>query len=331
MSTAAANAQTVEPFYKGRTMTLVLSFAPGGLNDIAARLVAQHLGRFIPGSPTIVVQNMPGAGGLTAANYLYNLAPKDGSVIGQLERSMAQAGIRGARNVKFDTLKFIWLGSLSNYDNEAYLLWVNSTHPAKAASDLNRPGMTTRLGAVSGGTNLMMQLVARDILGLHVEIVRGYPGGQAIWLAMQRGEVDGQTISYSAVMAEQPQLWESKAIRPLVQFGRATRLGLFPDIPMARELAPDANARAVVEFSELLFATSLPSVAPPGVPPDRADALRNAFRLMVTDKAFVDDAAKRHVELSPVDSEQIMRVLERAAATPKDVIARYNAIADPQN
>ena len=258
-----AAAQPVEEFYKGRTVTLVISFGAGGLNDIAGRLVAQHLPRFIPGRPRIIVQNMPGAGGLVAANHLYNAAPQDGSVLVQLDRSVAQSGIRGAANVKFDPLKFTWLGSLSNYDNEAYLLWVNVSHPARTVADINRLATPTRLGAVSGGTNMLMSLTAKETLGLNVKVIRGYVSGPAVWLAMDRAEVDGQTIGFTSVMAEHPEKWENKQIRPLLQFGRATRLALFSELPTARELAPTPEARALVEFAELPFLTSLCRAAEP--------------------------------------------------------------------
>ena len=237
-----AAAQSVEAFYAGRTVTLIISFGAGGLNDIAGRLVAQHLPRFIPGHPRIIVQNMPGAGGLVAANHLYNAAPLDGSVLVQLDRSVAQSAIRGAANVKFDPLKFTWLGSLSNYDNEAYLLWVNVSHPARTVADINRLATPTRLGAVSGGTNMLMSLTAKETLGLNVKVIRGYVSGPAVWLAMDRAEVDGQTIGFTSVMAEHPEKWENKEIRPLLQFGRATRLSLFSELPTAREPRPDARS-----------------------------------------------------------------------------------------
>ncbi|MCW2573618.1 MAG: tripartite tricarboxylate transporter family receptor, partial [Frankiales bacterium] len=166
-----AQAQNVEQFYSGRQLTLITSFAPGGLNDIAGRLVSRHLRRFIPGQPSIVVQNMPGAGGLVAANYLFNVASADGSIIGQLDRSVAQSGLRGAPNVKFDALKFTWLGSLSTYGSEAYVLWVNKNHPAQTVADLGKPGIRTRLGAVTGGTNSLISLVAQKALGLNVEVI----------------------------------------------------------------------------------------------------------------------------------------------------------------
>ncbi len=323
-----APAQTVDGFFAGRTLTLINSFTPGGLNDIAGRLVARHLGRFLPGNPTIAVQNMPGAGGLVAANYLYNVAAHDGSIIGQIDRSVAQSGIRGAPNVKFDALKFVWLGSLSTYGNEAYILWVNRSHPAKTVADLDKSGVRARLGAVPGGTNNLISLVAQKALGLNIDVISGYPGASAIWLAMQNGELDGQIIGITSVKAEHPELWRDHALRGLVQFGRATRLPEFADLPTGRELARDDATRALVEFAELPFLTSLPFVAPPGTPVERATALQAAFTRMVADKDFIEEAGRLKVELSPQGADYIANVLNRSAAIPRNVIARYNAIID---
>jgi tripartite-type tricarboxylate transporter receptor subunit TctC len=326
-----AKAQPGDDFFRGKTVNLLISFGAGGLNDTAGRVVAQHLGRFIPGQPRVVAQNMPGAGGLVAANHLFNVAPQDGTVLGQLDRSVAQTGIRGGANVKFDPLKFTWLGSLSDYQNEAYLLWVDVKHPAKTAADINRLPTPTRLGAVAGGTNNLMSLVAKEALGLKLQVIRGYVGGREIWIALDRGEVDGLTIGLTSILAEQPHKWEKKEIRPLLQFGRATRLGTFADVPTGREYAPDEDARALIEFAELPFLTSLPFVAPPSLPADRAEALQAAFARMVRDQAFIEDAARRRVELSPIDGQTMRAVIERSAATPRTVIERFNAIIDPPN
>ena len=134
-------AQSVEQFYKGRTVTLIVGFAPGGINDISGRLVARHLGRFIPGQPTVVVQNLPGAGGLVTANRLFNVAENDGSVIAGLGRAVPQLAIQGHPNANFDPLKFTWLGSLSSYADDAYLMLVNAKHPAKSVADLGSPAI----------------------------------------------------------------------------------------------------------------------------------------------------------------------------------------------
>lgn len=327
-----AAAQSVEQFYKGRSVLLLVGVAPGGINDISARLVAHYLGRFLPGNPSIAVQNMPGAGGLLTANHLYNIAERDGSVIAGLERAIPQLAIAGDPNVKFDPLKFTWLGSLSTYADDAYLLIVNARHPAKSVADLNKPGITTSLGTVgAGSSNLAFALIAKEVLGLHVEIVSGYTGAAPMFAAMQGGELDGQVIGVSSIRAGQRNLWDEKLIRPLVQFGRVTRLSELPDVPTGRELAPDANARELIEFAELPFFMALPFVAPPGLPPDRAEALQHAFMAMVADRGFRDDAKRLGLDISPIDGDAVMKLLARSAATPKEVIARYNSLAAPRN
>jgi tripartite-type tricarboxylate transporter receptor subunit TctC len=323
----AAAAQTAEQFYKGRSVTLIVGFAPGGINDISARIVGKHLGRFIPGNPTIVVQNLPGAGGLGAANRLYSVAEKDGSVIAGLGRSVPQLAIQGAPNVAFDPQRFTWLGSLSAYTNDAYLLTVIARHPAKTIDDVNKPGMAVNLGTDrAGATNVSFSLIAKEVLGLQVNLVRGYQGAAPIFIAMQRGEVDGQVIGLSSIVAGQRALWEAKELRPLLQFGRLTRLPELPDVPTGREIAKDDKARALLEFAELPFFMALPFAAPPDVPPDRASALQSAFMAMSRDQSFVDDAKKLGLDVSPIGGDAIATLLTRAAATPKDVIDRFNEI-----
>ncbi len=327
LNAGTAAAQSVEQFYKGRTVTLIVGFAPGGINDIAGRIVARHLGRFVPGQPNVIVQNQPGAGGLATANRLYNIAERDGSVIAGLGRSVPQLAIQGQPNVSFDPLKFTWLGSLSSYANDAYLLTVIARHSAMTVADINKPGNAVALGTDrAGATNVVFALIAKEVLGLNVTLVRGYQGAAPIFIAMQRGEVDGQVIGLSSIKAGQRALWNDKQLRPLVQFGRQARLAELPDVPTGRELAKDADARALLEFADMPFFMALPFVAPPEVPADRAKALQTAFMAMCADAAFLEDARKLGLDISPIDSTAVLKLLERSAATPKDVIARYNAI-----
>lgn len=323
--------QTVESYYRGRTLSLVISFAPGGLNDYAGRLVARHLGRFVPGQPTIIAQNMGGAGGLVAANNLYNVAARDGSVLGQLDRSVAQSGLRGAANVKFDPLRFTWLGSLSTYRDEAYVVWLNSAHAVTSLAQLAKASEPVKIGVVTGGTNNQIAKIARDVLGLNIQIIAGYPGGAALWLAFLKGEIDGQPLGITSVKVERPELWASRAVRGLVAFGTTERLPALPDVPTARELvASDAMRRDLVEFAELPFFTSQPFVMPPDVPAARAQALQRAFMSMVGDPEFIAEAARMRVELSPTDAECIMDRLKAAAAMPREVVAAFNRIVDAQ-
>jgi tripartite-type tricarboxylate transporter receptor subunit TctC len=318
-------------FYKGRSVPLLVGFAPGGINDISARLVARYLPRFLPGSPTLVVQNQPSAGGLAVANYIYNVAPKDGSVLAGVDRATPQLAIEGEAEAKFDPAKFTWLGSISSYANDAYLLLVNSSSPVRTVEDLRKSGTPIRLGAVSAGsTNLIFAQIARDVLHLNVDIIRGYTGAAPIFLAMRSGELDGQVIGLSSVKSGQRDLWDNHLVRPLVQFGRETRLPELADIPTGRELAPDDDARALIAFAELPFFMALPFVAPPDLPPQRAKLLQDAFAQMVKDTDFIADAQKIGLDVSPIGPDQLVDLFKRSAATSPAVIARYNAILSPQ-
>jgi tripartite-type tricarboxylate transporter receptor subunit TctC len=322
-----AAAQSVEQFYKGRTVTMLVGTAPGGINDITARLVARHLARFIPGTPNIIVQTNPGGGGLVTANRLYFNSEKDGSVLAKLERAVPQLAIQGHPNAQFDAMRFSWLGSLSSYADDAYLMLVNANHSAKTIADLKPPGIVVTLGADNAASsNLIFALIAKEVLRLNVNLVRGYTGAAPMFLAMQRGELDGQMVGLSSVRTGQRDLWNRKAFRPLMAFGRTTRLPEFADMPIGRELTDDPGALALIAFAELPFFMALPFAAPPDLPIDRAQALRSAFMAMCSDKVFVEEAERLGLAMSPIDGEAVLKLLARTAATPKDVIARYNAI-----
>jgi tripartite-type tricarboxylate transporter receptor subunit TctC len=166
--------------------------------------------------------------------------------------------------------------------------------------------------------------VAKTVLGLNIDVVRGYPGAAPMFLAMERRELDGQVVGFNSLRAGQPHLWQNKKVRPLIQFGRITRLASLPDVPTGRELARDDKLRALIEFAELPFFMALPFIAPPNIPADRAAALQKAFMDMTRDKDFQQDAEKVNIELSPIDGPAVRNLVARSAATPKDVIALYN-------
>jgi tripartite-type tricarboxylate transporter receptor subunit TctC len=326
-----ATAQTVEQFYKGRTVTLYVASAPGGINDLTARLIAKHMPNFLAGKPTIVVQNIAGANGLALANRLYVNSEKDGSVIAILERGTPQLAIQGDPNVKFDPLKLTWLGSVSSYANDAYLVQVNASFAAKTVADLKKPDVLARLGTTgAGATNLIFSIICKEVLGLNVLIVRGYPGAAAVFLAQQRGEVDGQINGLSALKAGQKSLWEAGAFRPLVAFSRTTRLPELPDVPIARELTQAPKALSLIAFAEAPFFIALPIAAPPDLPPDRAKALQAAFMDMSRDPAFVADAQRLGLDVSPIDGNAVVKLISQMAATPKDVIAQFNEMVAPK-
>lgn len=326
---APASAQTVEQFYKGKTITVLVGTAPGGINDLTARFAAKHLVRFIPGNPDIVVQNTPGGGGLVTANRIFNASERDGTVLAKLERATPQLAIQGNPQVKFDPMKFIWLGSMSSYADDAYLMLVNNDNPAKSVNDVKQgSALKLTFGANNAASsNLIFGQIARDALGLNVHVVRGYTGAAPLFLAMQRKEIDGQMVGLSSVLSGQRDLWNKKAFRALAQFGRKTRLAEFSNIPTGRELTGDPAVLALLDFAESPFFMSLPFVAPPGIPADRAKALQEAFMAMCRDKAVAAEAQKLGFDVSPIDAAEILAILKRMYATPREVIARYAAIS----
>jgi tripartite-type tricarboxylate transporter receptor subunit TctC len=326
-ASGAAHAQSVEQFYKGRQIKMVVGTSPGGINDISARFVARYLGQYIPGNPTIVVENQPGAGGITSANRLANVFPHDGTVIAKLERAVPLLAIQGDANVHFDPLKLTWLGSLSSYANDAYLMLVMANNPIQSVAELKQPGHSLTLGGDNAASsNFIFATIAKEVLGLNVKVVSGYNGAAPMFLAMQRGEIDGQVIGYSSVRTGQRDLWSRHTFRALMQFGRKTRHPDFADIPTGYELAPDPAAQALLKFAELQFFISLPFAAPPGVPDDRAAALQAAFMQMCKDPAVIAAAEKLGVDMSPIDGAAIRTAIANAATTPHDVITRYNTL-----
>jgi tripartite-type tricarboxylate transporter receptor subunit TctC len=326
-SAGAAFAQSAEQFYKGRQVTMVVGTSPGGINDISARFVARYLGKYIPGNPTIVVENQPGAGGITSANRLANTFAQDGSMIAKLERAVPLLAIQGDPNVHFDPLKLTWLGSLSSYANDAYLMLVMANDPIKSVAEIKQGGKSITLGGDNAASsNVIYATIAKDILKLNVKVVSGYTGAAPLFLAMQRGEIDGQVVGLSSVRTGQRALWNDHAFRALMQFGRKTRHPNFSDVPTAYELTNDPGAQALLNFADLQFFMSLPFAAPPGIPADRAAALQTAFMAMCKDPAVVAAAEKLGIDMSPIDGATVHDAVAKAAATPREVITRYNAL-----
>ena len=269
-----AQGQSVEQFYTGRSIVLIVPYSPGGYYDVGARIIARHMGRHIPGKPGIVVQNQPTAGGIGLANRLANVGDKDGTQIGVLQRAIPQVALMGDPAVRYDPLKLTWFGSLSGYATDSYVLFVSKGHNAQTVADLRRGGLKAIMGANrAGSSNLMLALVARDVLGLNIDIVRGFPGANDITLAVQRGEVDGQLADLSVLKAGMGDLWSTGRVRVLVQFARVSRLPELGDVPTARELVTNAEDRALLEFAELPFFMSLPLAGSGDFPADRAKAV----------------------------------------------------------
>ncbi len=331
LAISPARAQTPDSFYAGRTINLIVPSNPGGAYDIAARLVGRHLGRHIPGQPSVVVQNQSGgAAGIVLANRLGNTTETNGTLIAGMLRSVPQFAIMGDPNARFDPVKLEWLGSISSFATDAYALVANADGKLRSLDDLTKPGVKIHLGANrSGSTNLTFALMLKEVYRYNVEIVRGFPGAADIMLALQRGEVDGTLIDMSAVLSGQKDLWNAGKLKVVIQFARTKPLlPHLPDAAIGRDLVSDPNDRALVEFAELPFFMGFPFVAPAGTEPARLAALRKGFDAMVADAGFKDDAAKINFPLSPIDAAAVKKLVEQTAATPRDVIERFKKLLD---
>jgi tripartite-type tricarboxylate transporter receptor subunit TctC len=324
LAAPAVAQDAVESFYRGRQINLIVGYGPGGGYDITARLVAHYLGRFIPGNPDVVVQNMPGAGSMRAANYTYVNAPQDGTTIALIARDMPLLGLLGVNSsVQFDVHKFNWLGSSSSYANDAYVLLVGPKSPVTSIAEARKTDSPPLVlgGTGEGGTDADVPKILRDTVGLRIKQVLGYTSTPAIVLAVERGEVDGRMFDYSYVKTSRPQWLEpGNGFHVLVQFARRSRHPDLPDIPTARELAADDAARALIVFAETpLLTMARPFAVPPGVPEERIRALRAAFDAAHRDPAFLAEADKLGVDISPVTAAGMSHALDDMANAPPAV------------
>jgi len=321
-----ARADAVADFYKGKNIQMIVGSDPGGGYDVYARLLARHIGRFIPGEPNFVVQNMPGAGSIKATNYVYNVAPQDGTVILAPNRTPPFVQILGQPGPQFDAKRINWLGSLNN---EVGVLEVWHTVPVKTIEDARKTQVI--LGVTAPGTDSeVYPTLMNNTVGTKFKIVRGYPGAGAIDLATERGEVQGQSDSFTSMALRYPE-WRSR-FNVLAQIS-LTKHPAMPDIPLIMDAI---SAETVVEgmtvdeartLWELMLTQKVmgrPYAVGPGVPPERVTALRAAFHATVDDAQFRADAAKGRSEILAVDGDAIQAMIAKVASAPRAVIDKLN-------
>jgi tripartite-type tricarboxylate transporter receptor subunit TctC len=317
-----AAAQSVEEFYRGKMLNMIVFTSPGGANDAMARLIAQHIGRHIPGRPNISVQNMSGAGGLRAANYLYKVAPRDGTVLGTINRPTAFAPLEGVKEAEFDPLKYNWLGSAAK-DILIGVTW--HTSPVKTLRDAQTTEVT--IGADGPSADLgRLPLAINATVGTKFKMVFGYPGGTDVLLAMERGEIGGRVgWSYDSVLAQRAEWLKDKKINFLLQAG-LTRDPRLPETPSIIDYAKSDIDRQVLELMFLSYEMSRPYLLPPDVPADRVGAMKAAFAETLRDEAFLADARKAPMPIDYITGEQVADLIRRADAAPPAVIERMRAI-----
>jgi tripartite-type tricarboxylate transporter receptor subunit TctC len=316
LATQGARSAGVEDFYRGKTVSLLIGYSVGGGYDAYGRLLARHFGKHLPGNPNVVPQNMSGAGSLKAANYLYSVAPKDGSVIGTFSRSQGIAPLLD--KAEFDSTKFTWLGSVTD---EVSLCVTRHDAPVKTFSELLVTPATFG-GEGAGSDPNIFALLYRNVFGAKIKIVTGYPGTNEIQLATERGEVDGLCgLSWSTLKGRYPHWLKDKKANILVQAGIKKQPEL-PDVPSASELAKQADQRQILQLILIGQAMARPFAAPPSIPADRKAALIAAFERTTKDPDFLAEAEKLNFEVNPVSADKLDALLAGAYATPKDVIAQ---------
>lgn len=317
----AADAQSVADFYKGKDIKVFVGSGAGGGYDSYARFVARYMGNFIPGHPTLTVQNMPGAGGLRAANYLYNVAPKDGTSIAHLQRTMPSHKILGLPGAQYEPDKFTWLGSLNN---EVIVCVARKDAPVKSAQDLFTKEYIVG-GAGQAADSETVPTILANVLNMKVKIIGGYPSSTETALAIDRGEVDGYCGSWSSIVTQQSR-WFTKDgdfVTPLIQVSN-TKHPALPNVPLALDFAKSDEDRALMELNDSRLVMGRPFLGTPNIPADRAEALQKAFWTMVNDEAFKKAADEQKRELNPVSGPDLKALVDRISRADKKVIARLN-------
>jgi tripartite-type tricarboxylate transporter receptor subunit TctC len=318
MLASPAAAQSVADFYRGKSITLSVGLTAGGGYDLHARVLARHLGRHVPGAPSIVVKNVPGAAGLTLMNALYNSIPRDGTEIATFDRSIPLDALFESPGARFDPLKFGWLGSTDN-DPSTCLSWYTS--PVKTIEDVMRQELIVG-GTGSTAVAVTFPRILNAVLGTKFRVVPGYPGAAEALIAMERGETQGFcSLGFSTLEALRPDWVRDRKVNIFVQLAVKKRPDR-PEIPLALDLAKtEADRQAIALIvSPNLFAR--PFAGPPGIPADRLEALRTAFNETLADPEYIAEAKMRALHVELVTARELEEVLQKIYQTPKSVIAR---------
>jgi tripartite-type tricarboxylate transporter receptor subunit TctC len=312
---ASADDKAVAEFYAKRTVTIAVGFSPGGNYDLYARLVSRHIGRHIPGHPTVIVQNMPGAGSRRLANTLANVGPHDGTMIGLPNQGIAMDQALGTEGVKFDARKFQWVGSPIE-DNNVFWGW--HTNPVKTIEDAQQREFV--VGATGPGSpTTYYPRIMNDLLGTKFKVVSGYPGSNELDLAIEKEEVGGRVVSWTSLKITSDWIATGKAI-VMLQFGLRKSSEL-PSVRMLQDLAANRKHREIFDFLCLVPAMGRPFFLPPGVPAERVEAVRRAFATTMKDPEFVAEAKRAKLDVAPLTGDEINQIVARTFGAPDDVRA----------
>jgi tripartite-type tricarboxylate transporter receptor subunit TctC len=313
--------KSVEEFYRGKKIDMIIGYSAGGTYDLYARLVARHLSNYLPGNPLIVPRNMPGGGSRSAVTWVYTGAPRDGTVLATADQSLAVEQAMGDKQLRLDTRELIYIGNPSA-DNNTTATW--HTSPVKTIEDAKR--IEAPMGATGGSTSSQYPKAMNALLGTKFRVIVGYPGGNDISLAMERGEVAGRgSNAWGAWKATRADWIREKKINILVQIGLRKAHDL-PDVPLLIDLAKNDEDRAVLKLLSASTTIGRPIFTTPGVPEERVKALRDAFDRMVADPAFLEQAKKENLEIEPVSGDDLQKIVADIVATPKPIADRLQEI-----
>jgi tripartite-type tricarboxylate transporter receptor subunit TctC len=316
-----AAAQPAEQFFKGKTINVYIGFAPGGTYDYYSRLFARYIGRHIPGNPSVVAQNMPGAGSFLAANFLYAVAPKDGTALAMITQAAAIEEALASPGVKYKSAEFNWIGRVSGIV-ELHFTW--KTSKAKTLDDATRfeiPLAGTGPGSPSEGYPKLLNALA----GTRFKVISGYPGSTQGMVAMERGEVDGALTSWHTLNRTRPEWLRNHDINLLVQYARERHRDI-PDVPTALEAPKTPDGRAMMAFFISSAQVGRAIVAPPGVPAERIATLRAAFDAMLKDPDLLAEIDKSGLEFVPASGDAVQKVIRDTIAAPREIVEKTQAI-----
>ena len=312
----------VADFYRGKLLRIFVGYGPGAGYDVYARLLGRHIARYLPGQPTVVIQNMPGAASLTMTNYMYNVAARDGTAIGLPARGLFIEPLFGNENAKFEARKFTWIGSMSR-DVSTCFTW--HTSGIATVEDAMKREVLVGSSGVNGSSH-QFPMIVNALIGTKFKPLLGYVDSAGVGLAMERGELEGYcSFTWGSIKSARPKWIEQKQINILLQLTLSKHPEL-PNVPLVMDYAKDDAARQAFTFVFADQEMGRPVVAPPDAPAERVAALRQAFDETMKDPEFLAEAARTSIDIDPIDGKAVEELLARIYATPKSVIDRVKDI-----
>jgi tripartite-type tricarboxylate transporter receptor subunit TctC len=319
--TSPIAAQPAGDSLAGKSVSMIIGFGAGGGYDLWGRTVGRHIGRHLPGAPSVIPQNMPGAGSYAAASYIFNIAPKDGSVLGIIARDAALGPLSGATGARFDPTRLSWIGTPTKETNVCV-----AYHTSQVKSVLDLYDKQLIVGDTGPGTGTRSYPKAlNELLGMKFKLVGGFPASSDVFLAMERGEVEGICESLDSIKIRRPDWIPTRKISILFQGGAEPNPEL-DGVPFVLDLALTGEQRQALEFLYAGQGIGRPFVAPPDLPPDRLKMLRDAFKATMTDPAFVAEAQKSKLDLEPEDGEHLAVLIAKIYATPKPIVDKITGM-----